>query len=334
MNKQKVRIYGAGGCGTNIVLSLIKQLGSHETDEIQLCCIDTGIANVHRSGLEVSKFMEVITDEDGNILHGSGSIRASNYAHIKAKMPNVIHRFAPSDLNIIICSGAGGSGSTIAPVLIDQLIQMQQTVVLIYVDSGSNLVHVTNTMNTLKSLNNIAVKNNVALPVVWQDNSRGGEAAVDNNILGIIPVLSMVVSGEVVALDVIDVRNFFNYMRFDLLAGFGAGLAMLDVTDSAGIKKTNDQLVSVLTLTTREIPGDIQGVECPHQTIGILEPDALSSSAVYPIHLAQYSSSHFGKTIADKSAKLEAFKKEQQLRAGANAIKNSTAGAQDDGMVL
>lgn len=334
MKQPRVRIYGAGGCGTNIVLSLISQLGGFETDELQLCCIDTGIANVHRSGLDVEKFMEVITDEDGKILQGSGSIRASNYNHIKAKMPNIVHRFAPTDLNIVICSGAGGSGSTIAPVLIDQLLAAEQTVVLIYVDSGSNLVHVTNTMNTLKSLNNIALRHNVALPVVWQDNSRGGEAAVDNNILGIIPVLSKVVSGEVVALDVIDVRNFFNYMRFDLLSGFGAGLAMLEVTDTAGIKKANDQLVCALTLTTREIPGDINDVECPHQTIGILEADALSSAAVYPIHLAQYSSSHFGVVISEKSKRLEAFKKEQSLRAGANAIKGSTQGAQDDGMVL
>ena len=327
-----VRLYGAGGCGTNIALALINTLGGPTSDNLTICCIDTGVANVHRSGLDVKDIMEVISDEDGKMLSGSGSIRKSNYQHIVRTMPKILHRFNPAEINIIVMSGAGGSGSTIGPVLLDNLLSAGQNAIVIYVDSADSLVEVKNTSDTIKSMNNIATKHHRTVPVIFQDNQQG-QGVVDSAIIGLIPILTKVVSDEVETLDVVDVRNFLNFMNFPLLEKYGPGLTMMSVLGKDDLANIKERLVCALSLTTREISARIDSPLCPHQTIGHLSSNAFGNAAVFPIHLVQFSSQQFQKAVSTKEELLNSFHEDMKVHEKPT-IKNSGASAESDGMVF
>lgn len=220
-SRNTVSIYGCGGTGINIVSQLMKKNLSGLAD-VKAHFVDTSRSNF--SAIGGSNFR----DEDCYIIpgatDGSGKERRTNYEPIARAIPDVLVTHPAGDLNIMVFSGGGGSGSVIGPKLAEELLRQKKPTVFFVVGSAENSQTTKNTMDTWQTLNGIAKNNQSTAVVFYEDN---GAVAQDDNVdnqmvLGLLSILDLY-SGNHDRLDSSDVHRFFNVKN-------GPGVALLDIT--------------------------------------------------------------------------------------------------------
>lgn len=102
----QVRVFCCGGGGINIGSMLEEYRGSEEIAAARLnpVYIDTSKSNLARNRHSINdEYCYVI---DG--LDGSGKLRAENYESITEHVRDILQKFKPLDLNIVISTAAGG----------------------------------------------------------------------------------------------------------------------------------------------------------------------------------------------------------------------------------
>ena len=156
-----VRIYMAGGCAINIGSSLFRsKTGALAADDgfakIDCCYIDTSASNTPAYLKDEFYHIEGVDD----ILDGSGKVRATNYKAVRQAIPDILHRYKPGDLNILIHSASGGSGSTIAPALCSELLSQGKDVVVIMIGSKACEKEISNTIDTIHTYQGISTNRN------------------------------------------------------------------------------------------------------------------------------------------------------------------------------
>lgn len=220
-SRNTVSIYGCGGTGINIVSQLMKKNLTGLAD-VKAHFVDTSRSNFG------SIAGNTFRDEDCYIIpgatDGSGKERSTNYAPIARAIPDVLVSHPAGDLNILVFSGGGGSGSVIGPKLAEELLRQKKPTVFFVVGSAENSQTTRNTMDTWQTLNGIAKKNEATAVVFYEDN---GAVAQDHNVdtqmvLGLLSILDLY-SGDHDRLDSSDVHRFFNVKN-------GPGVALLDIT--------------------------------------------------------------------------------------------------------
>ncbi len=99
----RVNLYCCGGASANIGKHFVKYRGKKDPgfSELSPYFIDAS-----RSNLSEHVPDDIIYLVDG--LDGSGKRRDSNYAVLAEKAKEILHRFKPADLNIILHSAGGG----------------------------------------------------------------------------------------------------------------------------------------------------------------------------------------------------------------------------------
>ena len=124
--KGRVRLYAAGGCGLNIGGQLAAHRDRNETAfaNLDIVYVDTSKSNL-RNGIDAAN-VYLIPDLDG-----SGKVRSENHAEIGQHIRQILHKFSPADLNIVLSSAAGGSGSVIAPLLASELLASDAPTIVI-----------------------------------------------------------------------------------------------------------------------------------------------------------------------------------------------------------
>lgn len=220
-SRNTVSIYGCGGTGINIVAQLMKK-NLAGLAEVNAHFVDTSRSNF--TAISGSNFR----DEDCYIIpgatDGSGKERSTNYAPIARAIPDVLVSHPAGDLNILVFSGGGGSGSVIGPKLAEELLRQKKPTVFFVVGSAENSQTTKNTMDTWQTLNGIAKKNEATAVVFYEDN---GSVAQDDQVddqmvLGLLSILDLY-SGDHDRLDSSDVHRFFTVKN-------GPGVALLDIT--------------------------------------------------------------------------------------------------------
>lgn len=102
MSENSIAVYGAGGFGINIASQFQRFAGKK----------DPGFAKIKPYFIDTSKsnLLETVPDNTYLVegLDGSGKLRNSNYAIIAEKSKEILHRFKPCSVNIVIHSGGGG----------------------------------------------------------------------------------------------------------------------------------------------------------------------------------------------------------------------------------
>lgn len=209
------RLYACGGLGTNLGQQV-------ESDVFGRCYIDTSESN-RTAGIptEACHYIEG--------LDGSGKNRRENYTPISREVDLILDRFEPSDFNVVLFSAAGGSGSVIGPLLIKSLLEAEQAVVAVVVGSDDSSIAVTNTVNTLKSLEAISV--NVEQPVImaYHENTTGtSREMTDTDVLYTMESLGELTSQNNHELDTRDLVNWVQYQKVAPLQPQLSALAVFD----------------------------------------------------------------------------------------------------------
>lgn len=209
MNKGTMAVYGCGGFGVNITKTFEKDAGNDIPGHaiVTPYYVDTSRSNLE-SDIDDSRIF-ILQGVDG-----SGKVRKTNHPAIAENVRLLLKQFQPAEFNIVVFSSSGGSGSVFGPLLISELQKRGVPVVGIVVGSDESVITANNTLNTIKSLENIAIRNGVPTVMYYEHNRPGQKQSdVDARCTGVIGRLSTLVSRENHGLDTKDIRNWADYTQ-------------------------------------------------------------------------------------------------------------------------
>lgn len=263
MTKGKVTIYGVGGCGINIAkrfaVASQPQVG---VADISVCFADTSRSNITKD-MSIDDCY-ILPDVDG-----SGKIRKENYESITQIIQQIPIQFEPGDLNIVVFSTAGGTGSVIGPLLMKELLSAGHTAIALAVGSFESFITANNTLNTIKSLDGIARTTGVPLVLSFEnngDNTRRDD--VDNNAMVTVNLLCRLASREHLEMDTADVKNWLRYERH---TDIPAQLSMLEIVTSTESAKELTAPISIASLVTNH--SNIGSIGADYQCTGYFTDD-------------------------------------------------------------
>lgn len=265
----RVRLYACGGGGINVGSRFERHRGVEESGfaGIEPVYIDTSRSNLKRPVATDSVYL--LQGKDG-----SGGLRRENHQFIAERVRDMLQSHEPLDLNIVLSTGGGGSGSVIAPSLASELLDMDRPTVVVLIGGTETRLYAENTLNTLKSYQGVAKLRAAPLVVgYFQNSAETPRARVDDLVETMIASLGALFSRQNSELDS---QDLYNWLRFDRVTTFGgallAGLSLVDA-------KTQDlqelgNVISVATLA-RE-PGAGQFPQMPeYQCTGYVPEDAM-----------------------------------------------------------
>jgi len=225
----KLYLYGIGGGGINILSSVansISNLGEGFA-EVELRTIDTTTKTIDKHPELLNTFYKIDSQRvSTDALDGLAGERKNKEAvldiqnSLKEYLDTKIGPNKKNEYHILIFTGSGGSGSVTASILISLMRSKDYNVLPVVIGDEANLLYVTNTINTLVGLNNIAKKTGTALPIVYFSNSIDGitnykyENETNQNVERFLSVFSMFVSGDIQDLDHQDMSNFLHPNRY------------------------------------------------------------------------------------------------------------------------
>lgn len=319
-----LKIYACGGAGVNIG----KQLQDHPSQQgfadIEVCYIDTSLSNMPADIDSTLAFVLPGVD-------GSGKIRAQNYADIANNVPQILARFAPADFNIVVHSGSGGSGSVFGPLLANLLVGQGHPTVSLVVGSWESLITVNNTINTLKSMDNLARKNGHPLVFTFFNNEDNTlRRQVDASVLYYINRLACLASGEHSELDSSDIANWLRYDR-NPNNQTPISLTHLDILESDEEAMEINYPIAIASLHTGM--SQIGAAGADYQCAGILDEQIASKLGFKEQHYV-LTVNDLGELMKRLTDRKEQLVQKQQSRPKTQSILGVDTPTTDDNMVL
>ncbi len=222
-------VYGLGGAGINVVNDIkdvLPNLGD-KFAHVELNLLDTTNKTIDNYPDLKDRFYKIESSKLGNVsIDGMAGERKNVEVvnEIKKSVINYINqhedRHGINNYHILIFSGSGGSGNLIGTLMLKSMLEKDFNVIPVVIGDSSTLLNVTNTINTIAGLNNVAKQLNIALPIVYFDNSTDGictpetEKLVNKNILKLLTIMSIYLSGHVHDIDHQDMNNFLLPSRY------------------------------------------------------------------------------------------------------------------------
>lgn len=321
----KMNLFLAGGAGANIGSKFLRFNGKKEEGftEITTYFIDTS-----RSNLSLDIPEENIYLFEG--VDGSGKKRDSNYRVIADATHDILHRFKPADINVLVASCGGGSGSILAPVLVSELLNRGESVIVILIGSTGSRIETENTLKTLQSYDVISNKRNMPVIAFYRENSpeklRG---EVDMEIQTAIILLTSIFSGENKELDSSDLKNFLNYPK---VTSFKPSLSLIDFYSEKIDLKKGEVLQSLVSLVDNETSPDVD-VAVEYQATGFLSEVAKKSVNVeLPIHAAIVGGFFHG--VVERLTQRLKYFDESRKAVIERPIAASASNSTDEGLIL
>jgi hypothetical protein len=240
MSKGVISIYGAGGCGSNIVSRFEGRDQEVGRAEYRLYYFDTSTANL-KDGVDPKRYY-VLKDKDG-----SGGLRSENHPEIAKSVRNILQEQEPSDFNVVVFSGSGGSGSVAGPLIVKELLDRNLPVIAVVVGAWESNLATENTLKTLQSLDNLA--SNVMgkpIPVYYaQNDPQTARSETDHAIERMITCLAVLASRDNEAMDGQDILHWVQYNRVTKVK---PSLAILEVYDKNEDVHRHKTPISILSL--------------------------------------------------------------------------------------
>lgn len=325
----KVNVYCCGGAGLNIggkTEEILKkqQSGVAKTNFVY---VDTSASNLTNSHPKENVF--IIENIDGENLDGSGKSRKENHVRIGESVHSILLNYKPEDLNIVVSSTSGGSGSVIAPSLVKELLSRDATVIVIAVSSQTSSIEIDNTIKTLKSYEAISQNLQVPVPMVYIENKPGKKRS-ESDDEAFISILKFCIlfSRQNKELDSADLRNWLNYTK---VTSYDPHLVTIDFFDED--IKVNGVVLTIATLASvgdDTSPGGFVDYQC----VGFLSSEAAEQLGLKkPLHFAVIGDV-FGDIIKDLGKRLAEREEIKRASVRKVSILSGNDKATDSGIVL
>lgn len=256
-----MRIYGCGGAGVNLVSHYFGKETEANMAEFKPALIDTSKSNLLGKDKQIDPDSTYLVPD----LDGSGKIRRENYDEISKVVKQIMVSLPPGDMNVVVYSGSGGSGSVIGPLIQKYLNEKGLPVVSVVVGSDESTVAAENTLNTIKSLEKIA--QSTGLPVVMsfhKNDLSGRRSDTDKVIRSVISCLGILSSGVNLEMDYRDLVHWIQYTKIN---GGRAQLATMHVATSADQMQRISGPLSVASLYSSP-DQDHLATDADYQSVG------------------------------------------------------------------
>lgn len=264
-----ISLYGCGGAGINIAHMFERFNGSKVADGFAIIkpyYIDTSKANLQSLDGGFSEENSYLFDK----IDGSGKIRRENAEQITKGILDILVKNQPGDLNIVVSSASGGSGSVIAPSLVSELIKQNLNVIVLCIGSSDSIIEITNTVNTLKSYESIAKLRKKPVVMLYSQNTKGVKPEeINQRFFNHIVQLSALFSRQNAGLDSADLRNWLDYTKY---TSIDPKLMALDfITGYINNDEVMGDVVSIASLARRGYDTS-PGITVDYRCYGII-PD-------------------------------------------------------------
>ena len=222
----KVRIFACGGCGTNLVSRVEGGLASLADVKY----FDTSLANRLGNNIDPDRFTVLAGG------YGSGGERIANFEKIRQALTDLSDDeigFADINIAVVTFSAAGGSGSVIGPLLVNDLqrrakLRRQEIrVIAVVVGDSQSLTSANNTKRTLQTLRSLAEdsESGFYLPTMVFTN-KVGRNRVDTTLKYRLNALIEVLTLPVLEVDFADRMNAIGPAR---LINSASGVRLMHV---------------------------------------------------------------------------------------------------------
>lgn len=258
-----VRFWACGGTGIDLLRDyretavLDKQdLFADELDTY----VDTSDSNMH--DLSVDNVFRIPN------IDGGGKDREKVKATVGPILPEILLKHPAGDLNVILFSLSGGTGSAIGPLILGHLLKGGHAAVGIVLADHTSSKSAANAINSLTDLESIAMQ--LDKPVVLHYSKNDPTLSVlDNDAKSkfVMSTLSILGSGRNMKLDSSDVNNFFNFTE---VTHHKAGLAQLHVTTEANDWGSKLTTVASFAALLRDEISVVPSVEVDYDAVGYL----------------------------------------------------------------
>ena len=225
-------VHACGGAGISIgdkVFSKLENLGDGFC-KIKYHYIDSSRANIDK--IEPKGEFHQIRTKSNSIdeIAGSGAERKKFAIDIMANVKEYLDQnkylqLVRSEFHVVVASASGGTGNICQSVIIRDLITRNIPTIAVVIGDSSNALSCINTINTLASLNSIAVNAKKALSVIYINNhtlAKGGNMNKAeenaNKYLGNIMVsCSLFLSGDNEDLDNQDMAGIIDQSHYSTI---------------------------------------------------------------------------------------------------------------------
>lgn len=321
-----LNLYCAGGASINIGNNFVKYHSKkHEGyAEVRTHFIDTSKSNLTDN---IPQDCVYLVDN----VDGSGKVRSSNYNIIAESAQEILHTFKPADVNVVLHSASGGTGSTVGPVLVSELLSRGETVIVIMIGSTSSKIEVENTIKTLKSYEIISQKRGLPVVAHYRENSVDSpRGTVDSDIKTAILMLTSIFSGDNRELDSSDLKNFVNYHK---VTAYTPRLVSLDFASGNIELGKGHSLVSLVTLVDDSTASDIT-IPVEYQTVGFI-PSSIKEAIDVPLPIHVYTvAGYFNPVIDSLERKLKTYEETRKVAVEKSIAIESETEHTDIGLVL
>ena len=110
------KIYGCGGFAMNILGRFEQTARADNLKHLEVNYIDTSASNIPSGVNPDSVYLFKNMD-------GGGKDRRMAYTSVIPMIPDVLEKLPAADFNIVVHSASGGSGSSVGPALVSELLR-------------------------------------------------------------------------------------------------------------------------------------------------------------------------------------------------------------------
>lgn len=325
-NNGTITIYACGGAGLNIGSYFEKYRGTPSAGfaEVNVVYIDTSKSNLN----EVHSPDYTYTFEG---MDGSGKIRRENAAAISESVMDIIHKFKPGNLSIVLSSLSGGTGSVIAPSIVSELLARNENVIVCAVSSNDSRIEIENNIKTLKSYESVAKLRKSPVVMLYRENSTSTpRKETDDKIRKEIVMLAALFSGQNNELDTSDLHNWLYYNR---VSSFDPKLSLLEFYNDTINDVKHGTVVTVASIANKD-ESTTCGMLVEYQCVGFV--DDKNKAAVNignRLHFAVLDGvvMEIFKSLSDSAAQLDEAK---NARISRGSILSKDDNAENNGLVL
>lgn len=233
-NISNMTVYACGGCGVNIGRA-IKDLN------IDIYFIDGSDSNMRN----VDQDKVFLVPE----MSGAGKKRSITHEHFLPVAEDVLIKFKPStNLNVVVSSISGGSGSIAAPAIVKELISRNLPVIVIAVDSHNSVIEIQNSVNTLRTYKGVSSVTKKSVSLFYIENTNRKEA--DQRAAQFINLLTVLTNKD--KTEECDVTDLYNFINFDEVTDNKPSVAFLEVGQNEPVNPEKGVVVASTILMTTD----------------------------------------------------------------------------------
>lgn len=321
--KGTIRVYGCGGAGFNLISPFYGEEAKTEGfADLKCCFIDTSLSNIALNNKVKVK------EEDVYILEGvdgSGKKRDTNYHSLADNAKHILRKFQPAEMNIVVSSASGGSGSVISNIIAKELLSANHPTIMIIVGSEESKITIENTVKTLQSIDTISRKH-LDKPIVvsyFHNSKEHTRAKNDAAVRQTITALSILCSRQNAELDTADVANFIDFSK---VTSVQSGITFLYLTSKEDEAAKIEYPISIASIFS-EVGKTAPSLAPEYSCAGYVAAKVLEGGDLHFI-----TSQHEVQSIYTRlNKRLEDFKESASARVSTQALNGN---ADDNGIVL